>query len=84
MVGPFVCGIITTLTSAWLIYALNIRTMTAALGFGALVGFGYMTATTVNTAINPAIPRPLLYGVISGSYFLVAGLVSSVILVAMK
>lgn len=84
MVGPMVCGVVTTITSALLIYALNVESIAGALAFGALVGFGYMSATTVNTAINPNIPRPLFYGVVSGSYFLLSGLLTSVVLVAMK
>lgn len=84
MVGPLLCGIVTTVTSAFLLHALKVDSMIGALAFGAVVGVGYLSATTVNTAINPNIPRPLLYGVVSGSYFLIASLVTSVILVAMK
>ena len=36
-----------------------------------------------NTGINPNIPRPLLYGAVSGSYFLVIGVVISLIVVAL-
>ena len=54
------------------------------MAFGATVGFGYLAATTVNTAINPNIPRPLFYGLISGSYFLLSSVVVAVILVAMR
>lgn len=34
-------------------------------------------------APNPNMPRPLFYGLISGSYFLLSGLLVSVILVAL-
>lgn len=84
LIGPLLCGIVTTVTSAWLITALHVDTTAGALAFGGLVGCGYMAATTVNTAINPNIPRPLFYGVVSGSYFAIAGVLTSVILVAMK
>lgn len=84
LVGPFVCGLVTTVTSALLLHVLGIESYRSAILFGAVVGFGYLASTTVNTAINPNIPRPLLYGVISGSYFLVSSVVISVILVAMR
>jgi len=84
IVGPFVCGFVTTVTLAVLIYAFDIESMADALIFGGIVGIGLLASTTVNTGINPNIPRPLLYGLISGSYFLLSGLMISVILVAMK
>lgn len=84
VLGPFVCGLITTVTSALLIDLLDIRSIGSAIQFGALVGFGFLAATTVNTAINPNIPRPLLYGLVSGPYFFIASIVSCVILVAMR
>jgi hypothetical protein len=43
-----------------------------------------LAATTVNTAINPNIPRPLLYGLISGTYFVLSSIAVSVIVVAMQ
>ena len=49
-----------------------------------MVGMGYLVANTVNIAINPNIPRPLLYGVISGGYFLAGITIVSIILVAMR
>ncbi|ANY65524.1 hypothetical protein BBD42_02865 [Paenibacillus sp. BIHB 4019] len=82
--GPFVCGLATTVTMAILIYAFDIESMVNALIFGGIVGVGLLASTTVNTAINPNMPRPLLYGLISGSYFLLTGLIISVIVVAMK
>lgn len=84
IVGPFVCGLVTTVSMAILIYAFRIESMVDAIVFGGIVGVGLLAATTVNTGINPNIPRPLLYGLISGSYFLLSGLIVSVILVAMK
>jgi hypothetical protein len=52
--------------------------------FGLIVGFGYLASTTVNTGINPNMPHPIRYGVISGSYFLVVALLISLILVAIQ
>jgi hypothetical protein len=84
IVGPFVCGLVTTIASAILAKLLKLEGVGEALAFGAVVGLGYLAATSVNTAINPNMPRPLFYGLVSGGYFLVSGMVVSVILVAMK
>lgn len=84
LIGPLVCGLVTTVASAMLMRALQIQSVGDALAFGAVVGFGYLASTTVNTAINPNMPRPLFYGLISGSYFLLSGLVVSVVLVALQ
>jgi len=84
MAGPFVCGLVTVLASAVLMRALGIDNFGDALVFGIIVGLGLLTTTTVNTGINPNMPRPLLYGLISGAYFFVTGVVISLILVALR
>lgn len=84
IVGPALCSLAITIASALLIYALNISSFDQAWKFSLLVGVGYLFANTVNIAINPNIPRPILYGIISGTYHLVGILIVSVILVAMK
>jgi Protein of unknown function (DUF1761) len=81
--GPFLCGLVTCIASAVLMRALGIDAVGDGLAFGLITGFGFLTATTVNTGINPNIARPVLYGLISGSYFLVAGVIISIILVTM-
>lgn len=82
--GPALCTWFITLASAVLVYALNISSIGGALEFALVVGVGYLVANTVNIAINPNIPRPILYGIISGSYHLVGITAASVILVLMK
>ena len=84
LVGPFLCWMVTTVTSAIVLRVLKVDSLPDALAFGAIVGAGYLAATTVNTAINPNIPRPLFYGLISGSYFLISSIAISLILVAMR
>ncbi len=84
IVGPAICSLVITIASSILIYALNIQSFGEAMGFALVVGFGYLVANTVNIAINPNIPRPILYGIISGAYHLVGILIVSTILVAMK
>jgi hypothetical protein len=84
IIGPAFCCMVYTIASAVLIYALGISTYGQAIEFALIVGMGYLVANTVNIAINPNIPRPLLYGMISGAYFLVGIIMVSTILVAMK
>lgn len=84
ILGPLVCGLVTTVAMAVLFYAFDIETLADALLFGGIVGAGLLAATTVNTGINPNIPRPLVYGLVSGSYFFLSGLIVSIILVAMR
>lgn len=84
IIGPALCTLVITMASAILIYALGIQSLGEALEFSALIGVGYLVANTVNIAINPNIPRPILYGIISGSYHLVGILIVSMIVVSMK
>jgi hypothetical protein len=84
IVGPALCTLVITIVTAVLIYALNIQSFGAALELSLIVGVGYLFANTVNIAINPNIPRPILYGIISGTYHLVGILIAGVILIAMK
>jgi Protein of unknown function (DUF1761) len=83
IVGPFLWALLTSIASAVLMHTLGVNNVGDGLVFGTIVGFGFLAATTANTAVNPNIPRPVLYGVISGSYHLVAGLTISLVLVAM-
>lgn len=81
--GPFVCGVVVTVTNAILLRSFHVTAMGDALTFGAIVGVGYIVATVFNVGINPNIPRPLLYGAINAPYFLISNLVSCAILTAM-
>lgn len=82
--GPFVCGLVASIANAVLMRALGIDNLGDGLAYGLIVGIGFLVTTTVNTGINPNMPRPLLYGAVSGSYFLVAGVVSSLLLVLIR
>ncbi len=84
IIGPATCSVAYIIASAILVYALNIQTYAATMEFSLIVGVGYLVSNTVNIAINPNIPRPFLYGLISGSYFLVGITIVNFILVAMK
>jgi len=84
IIGPALCCLVITIASAILIYALKIDSYEDALIFAVIIGVGYLVANTVNIAINPNIPRPLLYGLISGAYHFVGILIVCIVLVAMK
>jgi hypothetical protein len=84
IVGPAICTLIVTIVTALLMYKLNIQSFSEALEFSLLIGFGYLVANTTNIAINPNIPRPILYSTISGTYHLVGIVLVGIILVAMR
>lgn len=84
IIGPAVCSLIITITTAVLLRALHVDSYSGALQFAAVIGLGYLVANTVNIAINPNIPRPLFYGVISGGFHLTGIVIVSTILVAMR
>jgi uncharacterized membrane protein len=84
IIGPAVCSLIITIATAVLMYALNINTYGQAIEFALIIGVGYLVANTFNIAINPNMPYPIHYGIISGLYHLVGILIVCIILVAMK
>lgn len=85
IIGPAVCALIITITSAILMYALQISTVAGLVQFIFLIGIGYLFTNTVNIAINPNIPRPFLYGMITGMYHLTGMvIVNSILYFAMN
>jgi len=84
VVGPGVCVLATVLATALLFYALHITSYGDALRLAAVVGVGYLVANTTNIAINPNIPRPLLYSAITSAYHLVGITLTCFILAAMQ
>lgn len=84
IIGPAICSLVITIATSILIYALDISTISGAIEFALTVGIGYLVANTVNIAINPNIPNPIFYGVISGSYHLTGITIVSLVLVLMR
>ena len=84
IIGPAICTLVITICSAVLLHALDVQTYEGALAFALTIGVGYLVANTVNIAINPNIPRPLLYGMVTGSYHLVGIVIACTILHAMR
>lgn len=84
IVGPALCVLVITIAYTVLLYLVGINSYTQALAFAMLVGTGFLVANTTNIAINPNIPRPFLYSLITGAYHLVGITLVSLILVAMR
>jgi len=82
-VGPMLCNLVVILTSAVLMHQLSITSVGAAFTFALVAGFGYLVTNTVNIAINPNIPHPIRYGIISGGCHLVAMVVTCIIIVSL-
>jgi hypothetical protein len=82
--GPIVCVLATTVTSAILLRALDVTTVGEALVFGLIVGIGYLTAMTFQIAINPNFPRPLYYGVLNAPYFIISSMLTGVIVTIIR
>lgn len=80
-VGPVVCIVVTVLTSAVLVAALDLTTAADAVVFGLVVGIGYQLAMTFQIALNPNFPHPIRYGLLNAPFFLASSLVSSLLLV---
>ena len=78
--GPFVCGVMVTVTHSVLLSMVQITELADAFGLGALVGLGFLTPTVFNVAINPNIPHPLLYGAINAPYFVLSSMVACAML----
>jgi hypothetical protein len=81
--GPMICTLISVLASAVLLKALSVNAIGDAIIFGLIVGAGFLGATMTNVAINPNFPRPLTYARLNAPYFVLTGVLTSTILVAM-
>lgn len=84
IIGPAVCTLLVTIATALLMCALNIVSFAETFEFSMLIGTGYLCANTLNIAINPNMPRPIFYAIISGSYHLLGITLACFILVAMN
>lgn len=58
----------------------QISSLGGAVGLGTLIGAGLLSATAMNMAINPNVPRPIIYGLLSSGYFFVASILISIVL----
>ena len=81
IVGPLMCGFVSTIATAILIRWCNITTYEETLVFSLIVGLGLQVAVMTNTAINPNMPRPFAYSLVCGPYFLLICMFTSLTLV---
>lgn len=82
-VGPLASSVVVALATAILLGAVRAASYGDALALAAVVGIGYSVPVSVNNAINPKTPRPLLYGAVTGIYHLVGAMVVAVIAYAL-
>jgi hypothetical protein len=82
--GPIVCQLIVTFTSAVLLEALDIASTGDAIAFGLITGVGYLATMTFQIAINPNFPRPLYYGVLNAPFFVVSNVITALIITATR
>lgn len=82
--GPGICALITTITCAVLLNWLDVHSYAEVFMFIGIIGIGFLFTNTVNIAINPNIPRPFYYGLITGTYHLISMVIVNMILFAMK
>lgn len=81
-IGPAICSLLIIIVSALLMHALEINSFVKAIEFALIIGIGYLFSNTVNIAINPNMPKPIPYGLISGFFHLTGILIVCTILVA--
>ncbi len=57
IIGPAICSLVIVITTALLIYALDISSIAGAMELALVVGIGCLVANIVNIAISPNIPK---------------------------
>lgn len=82
-IGPMVCSLLITISCALFIRGLGIDSFAGGAEFALIVGFGFLFANTLNIAINPNMPHPIHYGLISGMFHVIGMLIVCTILVAL-
>ena len=83
-IGPTISSVLVTVTTATLVYALSIQKLSDAVLLGLFVGVGYAASISFNNAISPVMPRPLLYGAVTGSYHVVGIVIVAAITLGLK
>ena len=82
--GPFIGAVLTVSATAILISALKIENLSDAVALGLIVGIGYSAAVSFTNAITPNMPKPVLFGLITGSYHLAGVIVAALIIVSLS
>ncbi len=77
--GPFLSSLVVTASIGVILYALNIQSLADAITLGLLIGAG-LAAISLSNAATPNMPRPVIFGLVGGSYHLVSAVIVSVII----
>lgn len=83
-IGPLISSILVVITTAILVYALDIKEFSNAIWLGNIVGIGYLASVSFNNAITPNMPKPLLFGLVTGVYHLFGAISAAGIIFTMK
>lgn len=78
--GPLGASILTACAVAILSSWLDITTLIDAVWLGLVIGAGVALSVSCNNAINPITPRPLMYGLVTGSYHIMGIVLCAVVI----
>jgi len=67
-IGPLVGCLIASLSTAFLLHFIQPASLGKALMIGGILGLGYGATITSVNAISPAIRKPALFSLVTGSY----------------
>lgn len=83
-VGPLLGCFVATVAMAVLLNAMGIEAKDEAAIFGLITGVGVAGSVSFVNAITPKVPKPFLYGAVTGGYHAVGLVLASVILTALR
>lgn len=78
-VGPAVGSLVASVAMALLGHGVGVASFGDAVSLGLVTGIGFAATVSVTNAINPKIPKPLLYGAVTGSYHVLGAVLLAVI-----
>ncbi len=79
-IGPFLGCLSASVAIAILMQALDIHSITEAVILGLLAGLGFSAPVSFVNAITPKMSKPLLYGLVTGTYHLLGIVIASVLI----
>lgn len=77
--APFLSSLVVSVAIGIMLYAMNAQNLSDALILGLLFGAG-MAAISLSNAVTPNMPRPVVFGLVVGSYHLVSAVIVAVII----
>ncbi|MDN5202697.1 DUF1761 domain-containing protein [Fulvivirgaceae bacterium BMA10] len=79
-VGPFVGCLIASIAMSILSQLVNISSYKGAILIGLVAGIGFAASVSFVNAITPTMRKPLLFGAITGIYYIIGAILVSVII----